>query len=70
MRVVERLGRTYILPFGPDEGEPPYIEYILIQPNGMIRLIGFCGAGMNPISTRQLGEALLHAAEMAQNGPK
>lgn len=68
MRIVERLGKTYILPFGSDKDGPPFLDYILVEPNGMVRLIGFCGAAMNAASARTLAEALLRAAEIAEGG--
>lgn len=69
MRVVEKLGKTYILPFD-EEGDPPYLEYILVQPDGVIRLVGLCGMGLAPIFAQMVAQALLHAVEIAQKGSK
>lgn len=68
MRTVEHLNKTYVLPFGPDEGPPPYLEYILVQPDGVIRIIGLCGMGMAPIFAQMVAQALLHAVEVAKKG--
>lgn len=71
MKVEAGNGVTWIYPYVEPEGEPgPSAEFIAIYPNKTIALVRPHTVRMSADNARKLAQALLHAAEIAQNGQK
>lgn len=71
MKVEAGNGVIWVYPYVEPEGEPgPNTEYIAIYPNKTIQLVRLHTTRMSAKAAHTLAEALLHAAELAENSKK
>lgn len=71
MKVVTNKSEVLIYPFlGSRERQTAIMGCITVCASGLLKVDGFDKMTMSADNALKLAEALLHAAEMAQNGPK
>lgn len=69
MKVEVSEGVIWVYPYVKPEGEPgPSAEFIAIYPNKSIQLVRPHTIRMSAEAAQKLANALLHAANIAQNG--